>query len=83
MMTTRDLILAALVAAVIAAGILLLSRPADGSDADAGASLWGRLGAGTAEYPGIAGLDRLDPAGWPVSPGEILFPRPELAAQTP
>lgn len=41
--TPRGLLLAALVAAVIAAGILLLSRRADGGDEAPAASLWTRL----------------------------------------
>ncbi len=42
MTTMREVILAALLAAIIAAGILLLSRQADGAD-EVQAALWGRL----------------------------------------
>ncbi|MGH7458682.1 MAG: methionine--tRNA ligase [Longimicrobiaceae bacterium] len=40
--------------------------------------LWSRL-AGGREAPGLDGLAGLDPAGWRVEKGEVLFPRPDLA----
>jgi methionyl-tRNA synthetase len=43
------------------------------------AELWRRLGG--PEMPGLDALAALDPAGWSVAAGgEVLFPRPELAA---
>ena len=44
------------------------------------AELWGRLGTG-GEMPLLDALPSLDPAGWTVSAGEVLFPRPDLAAK--
>lgn len=42
------------------------------------AKLWERLGADPNEVPRIDNLTRLDPGGWEVREGEVLFPRPEL-----
>jgi methionyl-tRNA synthetase len=41
--------------------------------------LWTRLGSGWDEMPLIDALASLDPAGWTVAAGDVLFPRAELA----
>jgi methionyl-tRNA synthetase len=41
--------------------------------------LWRRLGADAPDVPKLADLAGLDPGGWSVEVGEVLFPRPELA----
>lgn len=42
--------------------------------------LWRRLGSG-GESPALDALPALDPAGWSVAAGEVLFPRPDLAVK--
>jgi methionyl-tRNA synthetase len=42
-------------------------------------SLWDRLGSGVG-MPSLDALPLLDATGWTAAPGEVLFPRPELAA---
>jgi len=42
------------------------------------AALWEQLGSGT-PLPLLADLTSIDPSGWSVTRGEVLFPRPELA----
>jgi len=42
--------------------------------------LWERVRGEDVPLPGLDDASRLDPAGWHVSRGEVLFPRPELAA---
>lgn len=44
-------------------------------------SLWNLLGSGRA-LPKLDELEGLDPAGWRVTAGEVLFPRPEPAKAT-
>jgi methionyl-tRNA synthetase len=44
------------------------------------AEIWRRLGTGSPTLPSLQDLQHLDPAGWATSPGDILFPRVELAA---
>lgn len=69
-----DATLASLVRA-LAVSAVLLSPFMPGKTAE----LWRRLGG--PEMPGLDGLVGLDPAGWTVLPGgDVLFPRPELAA---
>jgi methionyl-tRNA synthetase len=43
------------------------------------AELWERLGSGRAAVPLLHELSGLDPAGWKVEAGAVLFPRPEAA----
>ena len=45
------------------------------------AELWGQLG-GPEDRPALQHLASLDPAGWSVRKGEILFPRADLAASS-
>ncbi len=40
--------------------------------------LWDQLGSGV-PLPELEGLEKLDPTGWQVQPGSVLFPRPELS----
>lgn len=44
------------------------------------AELWGRLGGGDGGVPSLDALEELEPAGWTVRKGEVLFPRPDLVA---
>ncbi|HET7274005.1 MAG TPA: methionine--tRNA ligase [Longimicrobiaceae bacterium] len=44
------------------------------------ADLWKRLGAEQGNLPQLAELGALDAGGWSVTTGEVLFPRPDLAA---
>jgi len=69
-----DAVLAALVSALATAATLLSPfMPVKTAE------LWARLGSGRAELPQLDELPGLDVAGWKVSAGEILFPRPEAA----
>jgi len=45
------------------------------------AELWSRLGSGSAEMPRLDVLSGMRASGWAVQAGEVLFPRPELAAR--
>jgi methionyl-tRNA synthetase len=68
-----DAVLASLVRVLGIASVLL--SPFMPNKAKA---LWDRLGTGR-EMPELEALAGLDPAGWHASPGEVLFPRPDLA----
>jgi methionyl-tRNA synthetase len=70
-----DAALTSLVRALAAAAVLLSPfMPAKMEE------LWGRLGAPDPLTAALDGLPALDAAGWTVSPGGVLFPRPELVA---
>jgi methionyl-tRNA synthetase len=70
-----DAALSSLVRSLAAAAVLLSPfMPAKTEE------LWQRLGAPGALTSALDQLPALDSAGWAVSPGGVLFPRPELAA---